>query len=107
MILGFGVVYLGMLGVVAASLAAPFAAVIDGVARLRGAPSAGLRAWVWLTTAALVVLFLEGGPNAASGVDFYGIPISFVPWAWLVTALAWLGFFLAARRRRQGDAPPS
>lgn len=69
----------------------------------------GLFAWVALTAAVIVGMFLGLGGNAGSGMKVHGAELedlmALVPWAWLLALLAWLGFFAAARRRRQPDPP--
>ncbi len=112
MILGFGVIVLGIIGAVGASLAAPFAVVVGGVSELREVPrdglAMGLFAWVPLTAAAIVGLYLGIGGNADSGMTVHGAALEdllwLVPLAWVLAVLAWLGFF-TARQRRQADQP--
>lgn len=105
MILGFGVIVIGVIGAVAASVAAPPAVIIGGVAKLRGRRGlvSGLIAWVLLTIAAIVGMFLGLSGDAGRGMDVFGLGLdellAAAPWAWLAAALAWLGFFVAARRR--------
>jgi Zn-dependent protease len=105
MILGFGVVLIGVIGVVGASVAVPPAVIVGGVMKLRRGRglAAGLLAWVLLTIAAIVGMFLGLSGNAGHGMYVYGASFedvtAVVPWAWLAAAVAWLGFFIAARRQ--------
>lgn len=111
MILGFGVVMIGIIGVVGASLAAPFAVVVGGIHKLRGGRLGGLPSgmltWVVLTTGLIVTMCLGLTGNAARGVGAFGIDfevlMGVVPYAWLLAAGLWLGFSVAARRRGGAD----
>lgn len=114
MIIAFGVIVLAVIGAVAASLAAPLAVVVGGVARARGMRrgglAAGLLAWVALTTAALVGLFLGMTGDAGHGVDVFGVAVedllALAPWAWLLAAVLGIGF-RGAGRRGAADKPAS
>lgn len=107
MLIGFGVIVLAVIGALAASLSAPLAVVVGGVSRLRGARRGGLATgfltWVALTTAGIVALFLGLAGDAGSGVRIFGADLeellALAPWAWLLAALAGVGFFAAARAR--------
>lgn len=104
MILGFGVIVIGIIGAVGASLAAPLAVIVSGVAKLRGRSGVGtgMLAWVVLTAAAIVAMFLGLEGNAGHGMSVHGLQLErllgVAPWALLVAALAWYGFSIAARR---------
>lgn len=105
MILGFGVIVLGFIGAIGASLAAPLAVIVGGVAKLRGRGglATSLLAWAALTAAAIVVMVLGLGGNAGHGVNVHGVALEdllqVAPWALLAAAVAWLGFSVAARRQ--------
>lgn len=111
MIVGFGVIVLAIIGAVGASLAAPFAVAIGGVlgadGNRGGRLAVGLRAWVALTTAAIVGMCLGLTGNAGSGMLVLGTPIedllALAPWALLLAASMAIGFFVAARRRAGDD----
>jgi hypothetical protein len=94
-------------------LAAPFAVIVGGVHKIRGGQGGGLpsgmRVWVVLTTVVIVGMGLGLTGNAGSGMGVFGVDFDallvVVPYAWLATAILWLGFFLAARRRVGADKP--
>jgi hypothetical protein len=104
MILGYGVIILGIIGAVAASVAALPAVIIGGVIKLRGGRglASGLLAWVGLTIAASVGMILGLSGDAGRGMDVHGLSfedlLAIAPWALLAAAVAWLGFFIAGRR---------
>ncbi len=108
MVLGFGVIVLGILGAGAASLAAPLAVVVGGVTRLRGLRrgglAAGLLAWVALTTAICVAMFLGLTGDAGRGVQVHGLELedllAVAPWAWLAAAALAVVFAVLVRGRR-------
>lgn len=113
MIVGFGVILLAFLGATAASLAAPLAVIVGGVMRLRGHPrgglAGGLLAWVALTGAVCVGLFVGLTGDAGRGVKVHGLELEALlataPWSLGAAAVAAVAFSVAARRRARREPP--